>query len=205
MGFIPEITCRHCGKKFSSIHNRCPHCKTRRVKQSSRAPSTTTSAKHGTSANSRANVNAKWQFIFGCVLVVAVIVAVIVLISASLGVANKEAVPTPTPTEPADTPEPTPTPTPTPTPSPTPTVTSITITWAGTPKTEFAQPMGQTIDLDATVYPVDVDARVEWSSSDESIFTIDDDGVLTPVSPGTATVYAKCGAIMANCIVYVTN
>ena len=28
MGFIPQITCRHCGKKFSGIYNRCPHCGT---------------------------------------------------------------------------------------------------------------------------------------------------------------------------------
>lgn len=64
--------------------------------------------------------------------------------------------------------------------------------------------MGQDIDLDAVIYPVDSEAVVEWSSSDESIFTIDENGVLTPVSPGTAVVYAKCGGIMTNCTVYVT-
>ena len=84
MGFIPQITCRHCGKKFSGIHNRCPHCGTRRVKQSTRTPSTSASVKQGTSANARAVTNTKWQFIFGCVLVVAVLVAVIVLINAGI-------------------------------------------------------------------------------------------------------------------------
>lgn len=205
MGFIPEITCRHCGKKFSAIHNRCPHCGTRRVKQSSRAPSTTTSAKQGSSANSRASVNAKWQFIFGCVLVVAVIAAVIVLISASLGAGSKEPVPTPTPSMPVDTPTPTPTPPPTPTPSPTPNVSSITITWMGNALTEFTQPMGSTIDLDAVVYPIEVEAEVEWSSSDEGIFTIDQNGVLTPVSSGWANVIAQCGGITATCRVYVSG
>ena len=26
MGFIPEITCRRCGNKYSAIHSRCPSC-----------------------------------------------------------------------------------------------------------------------------------------------------------------------------------
>ena len=202
MGFIPEITCRHCGKKFSAIHNRCPHCGTRRVKQSSRAPTTTASARQGTSANSRASVNAKWQFIFGCVLVVAVIAAVIVLISASLSTGSKEPIPTPTPTV-TVTPTPTPTPPPTPTPSPTPNVTSITITYMGNAVTEFTQPMGTTIDLDAVVYPIDVEAEVEWSSDNEEVFTIDENGVLTPVAPGWGTVIVTCGGITASCRVLV--
>ena len=54
------------------------------------------------------NSNTKWQFIFGCVLIVLVIVAVIVLISASLGPTSK----------PVETPEPTVEVTPPPTPSP---------------------------------------------------------------------------------------
>lgn len=202
MGFIPEITCRHCGKKFSAIHNRCPHCGTRRVKQSSRAPSTTASARQGTAANSRASVNAKWQFIFGCVLVVAVIAAVIVLISASLGAGGKEPEPTPTPTA-TVTPTSTPTPPPTPTPSPTPNVTSITITHLGNAVTEFTQPMGTPIDLVAVVYPTDVEAEVEWSSSDESVFTIDQNGHLEPVGPGWATINVTCGGITTACRVLV--
>ena len=26
MGFIPEITCRRCGNKYSAIRGRCPSC-----------------------------------------------------------------------------------------------------------------------------------------------------------------------------------
>lgn len=85
MGFIPQILCRHCGNKYLGIYNRCPHCGTRRVKQSGRAAATTTAASKGSAANARLNINAQWQFIFGCVLVVAVIAAVIILITASLG------------------------------------------------------------------------------------------------------------------------
>ncbi|MGN1002308.1 MAG: Cna B-type domain-containing protein [Oscillospiraceae bacterium] len=85
MGFIPQITCRHCGKTFSGIHNRCPHCGAPRVKQSGRTPASTTGVRPGTAASRRANSNTQMQFIFGCVLIALVIVAVIILISASLG------------------------------------------------------------------------------------------------------------------------
>ena len=38
MGFIPEITCRHCGTKYSAIHSRCPSCGTPRKQTADRAP-----------------------------------------------------------------------------------------------------------------------------------------------------------------------
>lgn len=195
MGFIPQVTCRHCGKKFSAIHNRCPHCGTRRVKQSSRSAASTASVRPGSSANARAASNAKWQFIFGCVLIAAVIIAVIVLITASLGSSGKVE-PTPEPTVSA-TPIPTPTPVPTPTPTPTPTVTSITITFLGSAITnnEFTLQMGSSIDLDANIYPVETEATVTWKSSDESICTVDENGVVTPVAPGWGSVIATCGGV----------
>lgn len=89
MGFIPQITCRHCGEKYSGLWNRCPHCGTRRVKQASRPTGSTTAAKAGTAAAARESSNNQMQFIFGCVLVVAIIAAVIILISASLGGGGK--------------------------------------------------------------------------------------------------------------------
>ena len=85
MGFIPDITCRHCGNTYKGIFNRCPHCGTRRVKQASRPTSSTTAATAGSAAAAREGVNTRMHFIFGCVLVVAVIAAVIILINASLG------------------------------------------------------------------------------------------------------------------------
>ena len=99
MSFIPQITCRHCGKKYSAIHSRCPSCGARRVKQSSRSASSTASVRPGSAANARAASNAKWQFIFGCVLTVAFIIAVIILINASLGTSGKPAETTPIPTD----------------------------------------------------------------------------------------------------------
>ena len=195
MGFIPQITCRHCGKKFSGIYNRCPHCGTRRVKQSDRTPATTSSVKAGTAANARAVTNTKWQFIFGCVLVVAVLVAVIVLINASINGGAAKPAPTPTPSATvAPTPTPTPEPTPTPTPTPTP-ITSISITFLGSPLEEFTLRFGEPVDLDAMTYPIDVEATVTWRSTDESIMTVDENGVCTAVAPGWVSVVAECGDV----------
>ena len=84
MGFIPQITCRRCGEKFSGLRRRCPKCGTRRVQNSRRAPGATPSAVKGTAANQRAANDRKWQLIFGIILIVAVIAALVVMITVSL-------------------------------------------------------------------------------------------------------------------------
>ena len=200
MGFIPQITCRHCGKKFSALHSRCPYCKTRHVKQSSRTTPTTASARPGTAAAKRAETNTRWQFIFGCVLVVAVIVAVIVLISASLDPRESaQTVETPPPVD-VTTPPPT-TPPPTPTPEPTIAVTSVTITFINNPVGEsFTQRVEWApIDLDVIVYPVEAleQATVSWRSSDTAVCTVDQDGVVTAVASGKCEIICECGGIAA--------
>ena len=226
MGFIPEITCRRCGNKYSAIHSRCPSCGAPR-KQPDTRPAAGASAdapeqagepaarpaarqSSGKSSGGKAaalfNSNTKWQFIFGCILIVLVIVAVIVLISASLGPASKP-VATPTPTIEV-TPPPTPSPTPTPTPEPTIPVTSISITFLGSPLKEFTQRIGaDPLQLKAEVYPVEAvtTAKLDWRSSDDSIVTVDETGLVTAVGPGWAEVIAECGGVAASCKVWVPN
>ena len=222
MGFIPEITCRRCGNKYSAIHSRCPSCgaprkqtqTTARTSQTdpSAAPADGESAARPTSGKSSGkaaalfNSNTKWQFIFGCILIVLVIVAVIVLISASLGPASKP-VETPEPTVEV-TPPPTPSPTPTPTPEPTIPVTSIPITFLGSPLKEFTQRIGaDPLQLKAEVYPVEAvtTAKLDWRSSDESIITVDETGLVTAVGPGWAEIVAECGGVAASCKVWVPD
>ena len=217
MGFIPEITCRHCGTKYSAIHSRCPSCGTPRKQTADRAPAPAAAAEPAaqqaaprrTGSGKTAplfNSNTKWQFIFGCILIVLVIVAVIILISASLGPASKP-VETPEPTVEV-TPPPTPTPTPTPTPEPTIPVTSVSITFLGSPLKEFTQRIGaDPLQLKADVYPVEAvtTAKLEWRSSDESIIKVDDTGLVTAVGPGWAEIIAECGGVAASCKVWVPN
>ncbi len=65
---------------------------------------------------------------------------------------------------------------------------------------------GETASLTATVTTSDkstVDA--EWSSSDESVATVDAEGEVTAVAGGTATITAKAGTKKATCDVTVTK
>ena len=274
MGFIPQITCRHCGEKYMGIFNRCPHCGTRRVKASGRAVSSTTAASKGSAANARLNINAQWQFIFGCVLVAAVIVAVIILVTTSLGGGNRldiegriswsldvtdtqpesvtvnllangsvvdSATVTPdkegqwtysfkdlklegedkkeitysieaddidgktvynsgydlviateveviippetqTPAEPEETPNPN--------------IHTVIINHLGRDlKDEFSLAAGETIDLDAVAYPIDEPCTIKWRSNNEAVFTVDADGVVTPVGNGWGIIVAYVGEI----------
>ena len=94
MSFIPNVTCRRCGRQFSALRLRCPYCGTRRVRQSERVPASSGSADPGSPAGERAASNARWQLIFGGILLLAVILAVVVLVSISLNSSTKEPVTT---------------------------------------------------------------------------------------------------------------
>ena len=208
MGFIPQITCRRCGYKFSAVRQRCPNCGTRRVRQSGRAPGTTPSAVKGTAANARAADNRKWQLIFGAILVFAVIVAFIVMISVSLKDADGPSKPSETP--PPATAEPTPSPTPTPAPTPTPEVSKVTIFWYSEERTEFSAKVGDETPLNASVYPLDIDVKnIRWSTSDDSILklsaTSGKDVTVVGLKSGWVTLYAECFGQRAECRIYIKD
>lgn len=63
----------------------------------------------------------------------------------------------------------------------------------------------ETIDLDVIYNPDDTtdDRTVTWTSSNEDVATVDEDGVVTPVAPGTAYIKAKVGDKEASCEVEV--
>ncbi len=66
-------------------------------------------------------------------------------------------------------------------------VTAITVTGAPTEAMEI----GDTAELKAEVEPeTATDSSVAWSSSDTKVATVDEDGVVTAVSAGTATITA---------------
>ena len=71
-------------------------------------------------------------------------------------------------------------------------------------KTTLSLAVGESAILTATVKPDDAtDKTVTWSSSDESVAKVDN-GKVTAVKSGKATVTAKCGGKTAECVVTVT-
>ena len=71
-------------------------------------------------------------------------------------------------------------------------------------KTSLSLAIGESATLTATVKPDDAtDKTVAWSSSDESVAKVDN-GKVTAVKSGKATVTAKCGVKTAECAVTVT-
>lgn len=224
MSVIPQVECKRCGKVFSALRPRCPYCGTRRVKTGDRVPMTTASQNRGTPAAERAVLNTKWQMIFGLILLAAVVLAVIALVTIGLNdskvdtasaaqnapVANTAAPVTPTESVPQTSepeasaePEPQESETPEPSASPEPQgVQSITLTFLGSPRSEFATAVGDEVQLKAQVYPAS-DAEIQWESADPGVATVND-GVVKGVKSGTTTITATCDGVTAKCIVYVT-
>ncbi len=88
------------------------------------------------------------------------------------------------------------------------TITAPTVEATGitvTPETATVE-RGQTTTLTATLEPTNATSEVTWSSSDETIATVDPSGVVTGVKAGTATITAKVNeTIFDTCEVTVTN
>ncbi|MCH5227232.1 MAG: Ig-like domain-containing protein [Muribaculaceae bacterium] len=63
---------------------------------------------------------------------------------------------------------------------------------------------GDQVTLTATVYPEDAtDKSVEWSSSNESVATVSEEGEVVALSVGKAIITARCGDVSATCEVTV--
>lgn len=60
-----------------------------------------------------------------------------------------------------------------------------------------------TIQLTATVEPANTTDELVWSSSNESVATVSETGLVTAVSVGSATITVTCGTVTATCEVRV--
>lgn len=62
------------------------------------------------------------------------------------------------------------------------------------------------VQLEATVLPEDATApTVTWSSSDENVATVSDDGLVTALSVGETIITATCGEVFATCEITVVE
>lgn len=71
-------------------------------------------------------------------------------------------------------------------------------------KTSLTMIIWETVTLDATVYPENTSVKdLVWTSSDESIALIDNNGTITPMGFGSVTIAVSCDGITATCDVTV--
>ena len=82
----------------------------------------------------------------------------------------------------------------------------IEVTGIALDKTEIALKTGDTEKLTATVTPDNAtDKTVTWTSSDETIATVSEDGTITAKKAGTVTITAAAGGFTAACSVKITE
>lgn len=209
MSILPNTVCSRCHREYPSIRGRCPYCGTKKPREVRRTLPESDSAVRGTEAARKAAEDTNWQMLIGGILLLCVIAAVIAIVSVNMS--KRVAEGTPAVAEQVvpeidveTTPVPAPTPTPTPSPTPTPAVTSISITYQGRDMSEgFMEAAGTQIQLEAQPYPLNPDVVVQWSSTDDSVATVDDTGLVTVTgSSGSCTIIAKAGDKQAECPVW---
>ena len=82
---------------------------------------------------------------------------------------------------------------------------TVPVTSVALDKNELSLEKGESAVLTASVNPDDAtDKTVTWESSDETVATVDENGKVTAVGGGTATITAKAGSVSATCEVTVT-
>lgn len=70
---------------------------------------------------------------------------------------------------------------------------------------KYLMKTGETIQLEATLVPSDAECDIIWSTSDATVATVDRTGLVTGISDGTASVYAKAGTKTAKCEITVQS
>lgn len=65
--------------------------------------------------------------------------------------------------------------------------------------------VGDMFDLIETVMPANTTDQVSWTSSDENVATVDNNGIVTAIKSGSATITATCGTKTATCKVTVSD
>ncbi len=84
------------------------------------------------------------------------------------------------------------------------TVSPISVSSITLSETEAELIIGETLQLSATVKPDDAtDKSVVWESSNDGVATVSEDGMVTAVSGGSATIRCSAGEVSASCAITV--
>lgn len=197
MGFVPQVKCSRCDRRYSGLRTRCPYCGARRSRKGKRAAQAD---------------NSVWKLVIGIVLMVVLIAAVVILLittdkgessppkeektppAANEGVASLDNDPLPPkpvePTEPDKEPEPK--------------VQQITITWCGDARDDITMKPLEDLELGYSTVPADVEEEAIWETSDEEVFVVTPkSGKVTAVgeSGDVATLTVSIGDVSAECII----
>jgi len=171
MSLISRVRCSRCDRSFSGLKNKCPYCDAHRGR----------SGKRVYDAN---DVFARRMI--KMLLLAALVITLISVLFLNLDDADDlsghaSAPPSGQQTPPGDSIELPPTPTPTPPPAP-PTpppieVTSVQIAWQSWSPgvNDFTIGNGQTLGMWVNVFPVEADAPISWSITDNTIALITQD------------------------------
>jgi len=175
MAIVNEIKCARCDRKYSGVRSRCPYCGARRI---------------GRGKYSEGSDNAKGKMLIS-VLIMAVFTvgAGILLFSTPVDADGTPPIVSPAPTDdledgiteiPGPSPDPT-EPPPTPTPVIQQQITSLNVTMAGSDRVlggadnNFTLSRNEKLPIRARIEPLSLnfdDVKVEFSSSNEEVFTV---------------------------------
>ena len=203
MSLIPNTTCQRCHRQYPAFRSRCPHCGMKNETAAQRAVPEADSAVKGTDAARRAVENLNWQMLIGAILLVCIIAAVIALVSVNVSKAAGDSAGGLRQQEMEEVPAtsvPTPTLEPTPSPTPPPAITALIITFNNNELTDFTEAVGTELQLSAVPYPVGIETEIIWSSDNEDVATITEDGLVTIVGSGVCTLEAQAGGTRTTCI-----
>jgi len=85
-----------------------------------------------------------------------------------------------------------------------PSIGNVTIQYGGKAAVDFTTHVGNTTQLKVQFYPIDAQVTPVWKSADESIATVDQNGLVTGVSVGKTTITVTVGGMTSpECIVRV--
>ena len=92
------------------------------------------------------------------------------------------------------------------TPDPNDKTSRVVITCFGLPNSDFTITVGQSVDLNCTMYNIDPSTNKEtWTIEDTAIATVNENGVVTGVKAGTTKVICTVGDVKCETIVRVTD